>query len=47
MFGIAQRRCLRINGATPGLFFKSLEVTRSSYSDYRPNDLVVTELLSK
>jgi len=29
------------------LFFKSMEATRSMYSDYRLNDLVVTELLSK
>jgi hypothetical protein len=29
------------------LFFKSMEVTRSIYSDYRLNDVVVTELLSR
>jgi hypothetical protein len=29
------------------LLFKSMEVTSSTYSDYRLNDLVVTELLSK
>lgn len=29
------------------LGFKSREVTGSTYSDYRLNDLVLTELLSK
>jgi len=29
------------------LFFKSMDVKRTTYSDYRPNSLVTTELLAK
>jgi hypothetical protein len=29
------------------LIFKSMDVTRSTYSDYRLNSLVLTELMSK